>query len=62
MKNWKHVSILLTFERVEATAILNNIKGVILDAMGGYGGFIDEAMASKWICLKCDNDSMFHGI
>jgi len=62
MKNWKHVSILLTLERVEAAATLNNIKGVILDAMGGYGGLLDEAMASKWICLKCDSDSMFQGI
>lgn len=42
MKNWKHVSILLTLERVEAIATLNNIKGVILDAMGGYGGLIEN--------------------
>jgi len=24
-----------------------------------YGGFTSEAMGSKWICLKCDVDSMF---
>jgi hypothetical protein len=30
-----------------------------LDDMGKYGGFTSEAMGSKWICLKCDVDSMF---
>jgi hypothetical protein len=42
MKNWKWVPILLTFEKVEMGATLNNIKAVSLNAMGGYGGFTNE--------------------
>jgi hypothetical protein len=30
--------------------------------MGRYGAFTDEAMASKWVCLGCDGDYVFHGI
>ncbi len=47
MKNWKRVPILLTLEKVEMGATLNNIKAIILNAMGRYGGFTNEAMASK---------------
>ncbi len=43
-------------------ATLNNIKGVILDAMGRYGNFTNSNMASKWIYLGCDGDSVFQGI
>jgi hypothetical protein len=42
-------------------ATSNNIKGVILDVMGRYGGFTNFDMASKWICLGCDGDSIFQG-
>jgi hypothetical protein len=61
MQNWKLVLILLTLEKVEVNAI-SDIKGVILDAMGRYGGFTNFDMASKWICLGCDNDLVFQGI
>jgi hypothetical protein len=57
MKNWQHVPILLTFKKIEVGATLNNIKTMILDAMGTYMVFLDD-MASKWICLRCDGDSM----
>ncbi len=43
-------------------ATSNNIKGVILDVMGKYGGLTNSNMASKWICLGCDNDLVFQGI
>jgi hypothetical protein len=62
MHDWKHVLVLLTFEKVEVGAISNNIKGVILDVMGKYEGFTNSNMASKWICLGCDYDSIFQGI
>jgi hypothetical protein len=52
----------LTFENVEVGAISNNIKGVILDLMGKYEGFTNFNMASKWIFLGCDYDSIFQGI
>jgi hypothetical protein len=45
MQNWKCVLILLTFEKVEVGATLNNIKGVILDEMGKYGGLTNFDMA-----------------
>jgi hypothetical protein len=45
MQNWKCVFILLTLEKVEEGATLDNIKGVILDAMGKYGGFTNFDMA-----------------
>jgi hypothetical protein len=62
MQNWKCVLVLLTLEKVEAGATSNNIKGVILDVMGKYGGLTNFDMASKWICLGCDGDSIFQGI
>jgi len=34
----------LTLEKVEVGATLDNIKGVILDAMGKYGGFTNFDM------------------
>jgi hypothetical protein len=43
-------------------ATLDNIKVVNLNPMGGYGGLTYEAMASKWVCLGCNGDSMFQGI
>jgi hypothetical protein len=52
----------LTLEKVEIGATSNNIKGVILDVMGRYGGFRNSNMASKWICFGCDGDSIFQGI
>jgi hypothetical protein len=64
--NWKSVPILLTFEKVEVGATLGNIKGMILDAMGSYGGLTNSNMATdmatKWICLGCDNDLVFQSI
>ncbi len=45
MQNWKCVLILLTFEKVEVGATLDNIKGVILDEMGKYGGLTNFDMA-----------------
>jgi hypothetical protein len=39
IKNWKHIPILQALEKVEVGANAYNIKGVILDAMGKYGGF-----------------------
>jgi hypothetical protein len=48
--------------KVEVGATLNNIKGVILDVMNRYGGFTNSDMASKWICLGCDDDSIFQDI
>jgi hypothetical protein len=30
--------------------------------MSGYRGLTNEAMACKWICLKCDGDFVFQGI
>ncbi len=62
MQNWKCVFILLTLEKVEEGATLDNIKGVILDAMGKYGGFTNFDMAFQWICLGCDGDLVFQGI
>ncbi len=62
MQNWKHVIILLTLEKVEVGATLDNIKGVILDAMGKYKGLTNSNIASKWICFGCDGDSIFQGI
>jgi hypothetical protein len=44
MKNWKRVPILLTLEKLEMGATSNNIKAVILNAMGEYGGLTNEAM------------------
>jgi hypothetical protein len=52
----------LTLEKVEVGAILNNIKGVILDAMNRFGGLTNSDMASKWIYLGCDDDSIFQDI
>jgi hypothetical protein len=34
----------VTLEKVEMGVTSNNIKVVILNAMGGYGGFTDEAV------------------
>jgi hypothetical protein len=51
MQNWKRVFILLTLQKVEVGATLDNIKGVILDVMGRYGGLTNCDMTSKWICL-----------
>jgi hypothetical protein len=62
MKNWKRIPILLTLEKVEMGATLDNIEAIILNAMGEYRGHANEAMASKWVCLGCDGDSMFQGI
>jgi hypothetical protein len=62
MKNWKQVPILLTLEKVEMGAILDNIKAIILNAMGKYGGLTNEAMASKWVCFGCNGDYVFQGI
>jgi hypothetical protein len=39
-------------------ATLNNIETMILDAMATYGGLSNDNMASKWICLGCDDDLM----
>jgi hypothetical protein len=62
MQNWKCVLVLLTLEKVEVGATSNNIKGVILDGMGRYEGLTNSNMATKWICLGCDGDSIFQGI
>jgi hypothetical membrane protein len=62
MQNWKHVFVLLTLEKVEVGATLNNIEGVILDVMGIYEGLTNYAMACKWIYLACDNNSILQGI
>jgi hypothetical protein len=35
---------------------------VILNAMSRYGGLTNLDMASKWICLGCDDDSIFQDI
>jgi hypothetical protein len=59
MKNCKHVPILLTLEKVEVKATLNNIKAIILNVMGKYGGLSNETMVSKWSCLGCDGDYVF---
>jgi len=40
----------------------DNIKGVILDVMGRCEGLTNFDMASKWIYLGCDGDSVFEGI
>jgi hypothetical protein len=37
MKNSKHITILLTFKRVEVRATLDKIKVFILDTMGKHG-------------------------
>ncbi len=62
MKNWKQVPILLTLEKVEMGATLNNIKVIILNAMGRYVGFTNEAIASKLVYLGCNGDYVFQGI
>ncbi len=62
MHNQKHVPILLTVEKVEMGATSNNIKGVILNAMSIYGGLRNSNMASKWIYLGCDDDSIVQDI
>jgi len=59
MKNWKWIPILLTFEKVEMGTTSDNIKVIILNAMGGYRGPTDEAMASKWVFLECNGDYVF---
>ncbi len=38
MRNWKCVLVLLTLEKVEVGATLDNIKNVILDVMGKIQG------------------------
>ncbi len=43
-------------------ATLNNIKTTILDAMATYGGLSNDDMASKWICLGCNDDLMLEGV
>jgi hypothetical protein len=62
MKNWKQFPILLTLEKVEMGATLDNITAIILNAMGKYGGLTNEAMASKWVCFGCNGDYVFQGI
>jgi hypothetical protein len=47
MKYWTHVPITLMFEWIVVGAISINIKDVIVDAMGRYGGLNNQAMASK---------------
>jgi len=49
----------LTFEKVEMGTTSDNIKVIILNAMGGYRGPTDEAMASKWVFLECNGDYVF---
>jgi hypothetical protein len=46
---------------VEMGATSDNIKAIILNAMGGYGRFINEAMASNWVYLGYDGDYVFQG-
>ncbi len=62
MQKWKHVFILLTIEKVEVGATSDNIKGVILDMIGRYKGLTNFNMATKWICLGCNSDSIFQSI
>jgi hypothetical protein len=62
MQSWKHVLVLLTFEKVEVGATSNNIKGVILDVMDRYEGLTNFNMATKWICLGRNGDSIFQSI
>jgi hypothetical protein len=52
----------LSVEKIEVGATSNNIKSVILDVMSRYGGLTNLDMASKWICLGCDDDSIFQDI
>jgi hypothetical protein len=52
----------IDLEKVKLGATSNNIKGVILDVMGKYGGFTNFDMASKWICIGCDSDLIFQSI
>jgi hypothetical protein len=49
MKNWKHIPILLTHEKVKVGATSDNIIDVILDATGKYGWLTNEATIFKWI-------------
>ncbi len=52
MKNKKHISNLLTLERVEVGETLNNITSVILVIMSKYGGLMmNKDVASKCIFL-----------
>ncbi len=62
MHNWKHVHVLLTLEKVEVGVTSDNIKGVILDVMCKYEGLTNSNMATKWICLGCNGDSVFQSI
>jgi hypothetical protein len=48
------------FEKVEMGTTSNNIETIILNAMGGMG--VNEAMASKWLCLRCNGDFVLQGI
>jgi hypothetical protein len=52
----------LKLKRLEVDATSNNIKTMILDAMAMYKGLSNNNMASKWICLGCDGDSVFQSI
>jgi len=47
MKYWKHVPITLMLEWIVVGAISINIKDVIVDAMGRYGGLNNQATTSK---------------
>jgi hypothetical protein len=45
MKYWKYVPISLVLEWIVVGAISINIKDVVADAMGRYGGLNNQAMA-----------------
>jgi hypothetical protein len=47
MKYWKHVPISLMLEWIVVGVISINIKNVIVDAMGRYGGLNNQATDSK---------------
>jgi len=55
-------SYFIDLEKIEVGATSNNIKGAILDAMSRYGGLTNFDMASKWICLGCDDDLILQDI
>jgi hypothetical protein len=46
MKNWIHISVLLTLEQVEVVAIVKNLTAIILQNIMKFNGLAEEQLAS----------------
>ncbi len=59
MQNWIRIPILLTLEQIEVGATTENITTIILQSIMKFRGLTEDQLASRWVCLGCDMDSMF---